>query len=241
MSQSFTLATPHFEGPLEALLNLIEARKLAISDVSLAEVADAYLAYIESLPELPLGETAQFILVASTLLLIKSRTLMPHMELSSEEAHSIEDLERRLKRYAVYRKAAKALRAHWGTRPLHFPKRAPKAATVFVPAESSIEHIRAAALRMLQTLPKKEQLAEAVVAPVVALEEVIERMRTRISSALRTTWSSMVSGASKHEAIIHFLAMLELVRSGSISATQDALFSDIHLEAEGATDTPRYG
>lgn len=241
MSPSFTLATPHFEGPLEALLNLIEVRKLAISDVSLSEVADAYLAYVEGLPEMPLGETAQFVLVASTLLLIKSRTLMPNLELSSEETHSIEDLEKRLKRYAVYRKAARLLRAHWGTAPILFARRAPTQASEFVPAETNVETLRAAIQRVLLTLPKKETLTEAIVAPVVALEEVIETMRARITSAMRTTWNAIVSGATKHEAIIHFLAMLELVRSGSVSATQDALFGDIQLEADGAGDTPHYG
>lgn len=241
MSPSFTLTTEHFEGPLEALLNLIEARKLAISDVSLAEVADAYLAYVETLPELPLGETAQFVLIASTLLLTKSRALMPNMELSSEETQSIEDLERRLKRYALYRKAAKMLRARWGISPLRFAKRPPAYTRECVPAEASVETIRAAAHRVIQTLPKKEKLAEALVAPVVALEEVIEHMRTRITAAMRTTWHAIVGSASRHEAIIHFLAMLELVRSGSVSATQDALFGDIHLEAEGVSDTPRYG
>jgi len=79
MEPSFTVQAASFVGPLETLLNLIEDRKLSVSEVSLAEVTDAYLAYVEKLPELPLGETAQFILVASTLLLIKSRTLLPSL------------------------------------------------------------------------------------------------------------------------------------------------------------------
>src|SRR3984957_19238454 len=107
MTDRFQLATDSFQGPLEALLDLIEERKMPISEVSLSHVCDAYLAYVEKLPELPLGETAQFILVASTLLLIKSRTLLPSLELSADERESVEELERRLARYAVYRKAAK--------------------------------------------------------------------------------------------------------------------------------------
>src|SRR3954470_21241732 len=114
MNGRFSLETEVFQGPLEALLDLIEARKLSISEISLAEVTDAYLAYIEKLPELPLGETAQFILVAATLLLIKSRALLPTLELSSDERESVEELERRLARYALVRKAAKLLRKEWG-------------------------------------------------------------------------------------------------------------------------------
>src|ERR1700722_5936780 len=132
MSPTFSVATQTFEGPLEALLNLIEARKLSISEVSLSEVCDAYLAYVEKLPEMPLGETAQFILVASSLLLIKSRTLLPPLELSAEER------ERRLARYAIVRKAAKLLRKEWGSAPLLLPKRAPARPSIFSPAEATV-------------------------------------------------------------------------------------------------------
>src|SRR3990170_4468388 len=121
----FSVETTAFSGPLEALLNLIEERKLSVSQVSLAEVTDAYLAYVEKLPQLPLGETAQFVLVASTLLLIKSRTLLPTLSLTEEERESVEELERRLARYTLVRKAAKLLRREWGKTPLMLRTRAP--------------------------------------------------------------------------------------------------------------------
>ena len=129
--EKFSVATQTYSGPLEALLNLIEERKLAISEVSLSEVTDAYLAYVEKLPELPLGETAQFILVASTLLLIKSRTLLPMLSLSDDERESVEELERRLARYALIRKTAKLLRKEWGRAPLLLAKRAPARPAIF--------------------------------------------------------------------------------------------------------------
>src|SRR3989344_2983861 len=98
MSDNFTIKAACCEGPLDALLDMIEGRKLSITEVSLAEVCDAYLAHIEKLPSLPLGETAQFILAASTLLLIKSRALLPTMTLSEDERESAEELGRRLQR-----------------------------------------------------------------------------------------------------------------------------------------------
>src|SRR5581483_2682502 len=149
----------------ETLLNLIEARKMSISEISLSHVCDAYLAYVEQLPEMPLGETAQFILVASTLLLIKSRTLLPTLELSREEEESVEELEKRLARYAIYRKAAKLLRKEWGRAPLFFAKHAPERPSVFSPAEASLESVKSAAHRLLNTLPKPEALVRATVAP----------------------------------------------------------------------------
>lgn len=241
----FTVENEHFQGPLDALLSLIEERKLSVSQVSLAEVCDGYLAYVENLPELPLGETAQFILVASTLLLIKSRTLLPTVELSEEESLSIDELERRLARYSTIRKAARLLRREWGIKQLLFSKRAPAPeytggrGVVFHAGETSLATLAAAIQRVVATFPKVEKRDEATVAPVLALEEVIVNVRNRLTSSLRTRWSELTQKAGKHEAIVHFLAILELVRSGSISASQEKLFSDILLESE-VLGAPRY-
>jgi len=242
MTDRFQFATESFEGPLETLLNLIELRKMSISEISLSEVCDAYLAYVEKLPELPLGETAQFILVASTLLLIKSRTLLPSLDLTEEERESVEELERRLARYAIIRKAAKALRKEWGKSPLVLAKRAPSHDAVFSPAEASIAFIHDAAIRLLKSIPKPELLAQAAVAPILALEDVIKSVHARLTSAIRTRWSDLTRNtADKHVLIVHFLAVLELVRNGSASVMQDKLFSDITIEIENLTGAPRYG
>ena len=232
MNDKFAIESTVYQGPLEALLDLIESRKLSISEINLSEVADAYLAYVEKLPQLPLGETAQFVLVASTLLLIKSRTLLPLLELSDEEKESVDELERRLTRLKLVRSASKLLRKEWGRAPLLFPRRAPLREPVFKPSEAAIATIHPAVSKLMNLLPKPEKLIEAVVAPVLALEDVIVNLKRRLSNALKTRWSELVKGASRHDAIVHFLAVLELVRSGSASVTQDRLFSDITIEAD---------
>ena len=240
MTQKFNLATEVFEGPLEALLYLIEERKMSISDISLAEVADAYLSYVEKLPQLPLGETAQFILVASTLLLIKSRALLPTLELTADERESVEELEKRLARYAVVRRAAKILRKQWGTAPLLLAYRAPLRPPVFKPGEASTATVVAAAMKLINMLPKPESLVKAAVAPVLALEDVIIHLKQRLNSAFRAKLSELTKNKDRHEVIVYFLAMLELVRSGSASISQEKLFEDITIEIEGA-GIPRYG
>lgn len=240
MSESFSIRAAEFEGPLEALLDLIEARKLSISEVSLAEVCDAYLAHIEKLPELPLGETSQFILVASTLLLIKSRTLLPTIELTEDERESVYELESRLARLSLIRKAAKLLREEWGKRPLALPKSAPERPLIFSPAEARIDTIFAAAKRLLSTIPKRADLGEASVSPILALEDVIRHVHARLTKAIRARFSELTRSANRHEVIVYFLAMLELVRSGSASVTQEKLFADIEIEIENA-GVPKYG
>ena len=97
--------TDVYEGPLDLLLDLIRKQDIDIYDIPIARITEQYLAYVEKLPKLPLGETAQFILVASTLLLIKSRTLLPTLDLSQDERESVEELERRLARAACSARA----------------------------------------------------------------------------------------------------------------------------------------
>lgn len=240
MTTKFVVATENFSGPLETLLNMIEERRLSISEISLADVTDTYLAYVEKLPSLPLGETAQFVLVASTLLLIKSRTLLPMPELSSEEKESVEELERRLARYSLIRKSAKLLRKEWGKAPLVFPRRAPLLEPVFTPGKISLNTIAEAVMCLVSVLPKVEKIAEALVVPILALEDVIVRLEKRLMSAVRARFSEITKSAGKHETIVYFLAVLELVRGGSISATQERIFSEITLEAEALT-APQYG
>ena len=240
MSEKFTLETQSFAGPLDALLNLIEARKMSISDISLAEVTDAYLAYIEKLPELPLAETSQFILIASTLLLIKSRTLLPTLDLTEDEKESVEELERRLARLRIIRAGTKLLQAQWGRAPLALMKRAPARHIVFSPGETTVQGLVAAVANILKTIPKPEKLMQAAVAPVLALEDVVKDLHKRLSSAIRARFSDLTKGANKSDVIVHFLAVLELVRAGSASVTQDKLFSDISIEIETVT-APRYG
>lgn len=237
----FSLATPAFEGPLEALLDLIEGRKLSITTVSLAEVTDAYLAYIEQLPELPLAETSQFVLIASTLLLIKSRTLLPSIDLTVDERESVEELERRLARLRLVRTYAKILRAQWGTRQLILARRTPLKDSLFVPTGVAVDTLRTAVAHLIETLPRPEKVAQAAVAPVLALEEVIVQVRERLTRAFRAQFSELTRARAKHDVIVYFLAMLELVRSGSASVSQDKLFSDITIEIANVAGTPSYG
>ena len=242
MNESFSLDTPVYQGPLEALLDLIERRRMSISDVSLAEVTDAYLVHVEHLPQMPLAETAQFILTASTLLLIKSRTLLPTLELTVDECESVEELGRRLAQYALIRSTARLLRTRWGTHAYVLAHRAPPRPIIFNAGETNIDNLYNTALRLVSTMPRSQILVSTVVAPILRLEDVIQNLHKRLSTAIRTRFSDLTKNAGdRHEVIVYFLAMLELVRGGSASVTQDHLFSDITIELESLRGAPRYG
>jgi segregation and condensation protein A len=241
MGNEFHVQTGLFQGPLDLLLSLIQDRKLYINELSLAEVTDGYLSYVQSHESLPMGETAQFILVAATLLLIKSRSLLPGLELSKEEEGSIDELTKRLEHYQSIRHAAKIIQRAWGGLLLHFAARPPLPPTiVFRPGEATTETVRAAARILVRALPSQDFRPEARVEAVRTLEEVIEHVKTRVLSAVKTSFKDLASGASRTEVILHFLALLELVKGGSLAAEQESHFGDIMLETHDV-GTPRYG
>jgi len=236
----FTVQTEEFQGPLDLLLSLIQERKLYINELSLAEVTDDYLKYISNVMEMPIGETAQFVLVAATLLLIKSRSLLPSLELTQEEEESIEELERRLAQYKLIKKASKHVEGIWGICQLTLAKGVQMRIDAFLPGEATLSNIKEAAKNLTESLPVNVYKETAHVAPVVSLEETIESLHRRFIKATRTSFKSLTTESSKEEVVVHFLALLELLKNGSIFASQSGTFSDIMVESD-SVNIPRYG
>lgn len=240
MNSTFTVQTTNFEGPLDLLLTLIQGRKLYINELSLAEVTDDYLKYISDIKEMPIGETAQFVLIAATLLLIKSRSLLPSLELTEEEEESIEELERRLAQYRLIKRASKNLGKIWGANQLILTKGRRVHLSKFSPAESSLKIFHKAGKAIAEALPANAFKETAIVAPIVSLEEMIEDLHKRILSATRASFKSLTSESSKEEVVVHFLALLELLKGEGIFASQQGSFGDIMVESN-SVNTPRYG
>src|SRR3989344_9386874 len=110
----YHLKTEQFEGPLDLLLTLIEKRKLFIGDFALAKVADEYIAEIRSFEAYPMNDVANFLLVASTLVLIKSKSILPDLTLTNEEESDIDDLKRRLAMYELFRNLSQDIKVRFG-------------------------------------------------------------------------------------------------------------------------------
>ncbi|HEY0907986.1 MAG TPA: ScpA family protein [Candidatus Paceibacterota bacterium] len=238
---AFTVKQERFEGPLDLLLDLIEKRKLFVNDVSLAKVADDYIAYVQNNSNVPIADSAHFVLVASTLLLIKSKSLLPTLNLTVEEQASIQDLETRLKVYERMRELAQKIKPLFGTSVMH-PRGDRKQEPVFSPdADMTVVNLFAAANRVLSNLPKKEFLPKVVVDKVISLENMIESLTKRVTESLKMSFREFSSAhkAEKVNVIVSFLAMLELVKQGVIDVTQEKHFDDIHMQTE-QVGVPRY-
>lgn len=239
---AYVVRTDVFEGPLHLLLDLIERRKLLINDISLSQVADDFLGHIKELPELPLTETAEFVALAATLLLIKSRSLLPLLTLTEEEKADVASLERRLAQLKLFRAAAASLGKVWQETPTaaHVGQ---NPAPVFAPDRmTTLAYIQEAIERVVFSFPKPVNLPTAIVKTVISLEEMIMRLTERISAQLKMSFKEF-SGhgkAAKDDIIVSFLALLELVKQGIIKAEQEGAFGDIALETD-AVSTPTYG
>lgn len=246
MEGTYTVKTQVFEGPLDLLLELVTKRKLFVNDVSLAQVTDDFIAYIETHEEFPISESAEFILIASTLMLVKSRSLLPMLELTEEEEESIHELENRLQVYARIKELASGLRNIFGKQ-IIFEKEARKIENVIFAPDSKTdkENLLLSLQRVMEALPRAESLPKVMVKKVISLEEMIERLAERISKASKLSFKDFHGhkGAMTYEkkvsVIVGFLAMLELVKRGAIRVTQEEGRGEIEIESE-VLATPNY-
>ncbi len=243
---TFTIKTEVFEGPLDLLLTLIEKRKLFINDISLSKVTDEYVQYIQRLGEYSLGDRTQFIYIASTLLLIKAKSLLPTLSLTEEEKTDIADLERRLKELEIIRKASLEVDSLFGKKYI-FPRGDFKIdVRVFVPSkDTTLDQITEAIGRVLNAIPKKQAEPKVKVKKTISIEEMMVRLTDRIKNAVRMSFREFSGGKSlldkgeRVHVIVSFLAMLELVKQGTIDAHQEGLFDEIHMETQ-EIGIPRY-
>lgn len=240
--QGFIIRAGSFEGPYDLLLDLIDKRKLSVSELSLAQVTDEYIAFVRSHEAFPMEDAAQFIGVAATLLLIKSKSLIPELELSMEEEEDVDDLTRRLQQYERVREARDLIARVYGRMVMVAAgERTPE--PMFAPARDLTKEKLAEALRgALAALEKaEEKLPEARVRPLVTIEEMMDTLLVRVQRAMTVSFKEF-SGAAKEkvEVIVSFLALLELVKQGAVDAAQHNAFDDIRITNTSA-GVPRYG
>jgi segregation and condensation protein A len=219
-----------FDGPLELLLLLIEQRRLPITRVSLAQVADQYLAQVHALPELDADLLADFLTIAGKLLLLKSRALLLAEEPDPELDDVASELAERLATYRVFRAAAEALRELEQRNERLYPAtREPLVSS----APAALAPLAAEGLLQVWRRLQQEPRAEQIELPAVIRASVDER-RAVVLDALRVEGTIAfrdVAGSTVDEVIATFLAVLELFRRGQIEVEQPDQFGELTLSA----------
>ncbi len=240
----YQVQVEQFSGPLEKLLELIEEKKMDITTISLAAVTGDFVQYIEDIKTQAQGDTtisarmlADFLVVASQLLLIKSKALLPQLELSPEEEESIHDLEHRLKLYSQLKPLFGVLKEHWHTARTAYAREFMKdfQPIFYPPQHLTPQHLHTALGNLFDSLGSLVMETEKVQRQIITLEEKINELFTKISNGL-STFSHLISTRGKEESIVLFLALLHLLRDRTIHVQQSTPFGEIDIsmaEAEG--------
>lgn len=230
---SYNIKLEQFEGPLDLLLQLTEQEKLDITRVSLAQISDQYLEFIANAKNITLAHLADFLSVASKLILIKSKALLPLLEFTEEEEEEIKDLEHQLAEYKKFKDASLKLGEIFNGPDALFSREGFLGVEkVFYPPENIVaEDLGKIFNKVLGEIPVAEKLEEESVKEVLTLEDKITHLQDTLRQRVEASFSEIISTArDKVEIVVSFLAMLELVKQRMIHVEQDGLFSEINLK-----------
>jgi segregation and condensation protein A len=234
---ALTLRVGDFEGPLDLLLHLCRTNEIDLAALPVRTITDQYLAHLEAMEFRDLESAGAYLVMAATLIYLKSKLLVPPEESEGDEALDDEgevlrhELEERLREYA----RAKALGAWlgereaeqaliWGRPSSELP------APEDIPLANLSVHLLERTLRRLIDEQARRRPREVEASPPSVLERMAE-----ILALLRDTWSLLFSSLAggerrRPDVIVSLLAVLELVRLGRIRMQQRELFGEIVLE-----------
>jgi len=226
----FVIETDEFNGPVGKLLEMIRERKLYINDISLARVTDAYINHIAENEE-SLDSMAEFVRVAATLVLAKSKALLPKKTTDAQE-EEIDQLEERLRAYKITKRRAETLQDKFGKNPLYHKKqKLQQQEPVFAPGSTlTVGKLAEAIAGCLIELPDSA-LDKTSIENKISLQEELDRLQERCQSLSNTTFSRITRSESKHHQVVTFVAILELIKVNKVTARQNKNFDTITIES----------
>lgn len=225
---SFEVVLEKFSGPLHLLLGLIEREELPITEISLAKVTDDYVTYVRA-ESIPPDELADFLVIATKLLWIKSKALLPDILVEEEETGN---LMHQLKLYQIFVEAAEKVGDIYGSAEHMFvaPKFVfPVPERHFSPPPGlTTQDMFDSFQLLLKRLRPFFFLRETSMERVVSVQEKMRLVEEAIASRTRLTFHEIVGDlTSRGEIVVSFLALLELMRQRTIVVTQPSLFDEI--------------
>jgi len=228
---NYELKLEQFSGPLDKLLELIEEKKLEITQLSLAQVTADFLTYLQSLP--PTADKnilADFLVIASRLILIKSQALFPFLSLAEEEKTEIAALEKQLKIYQELKSAQKNIVFLWKDEPQMMNREFLKSFQTFFypPQKLKVGDLEKTIERLFGDWEKIFIPQAPVVNHFISLEKTMAEVLKKISEK-PLDFSSLKKEGSKSEIIVLFLAILYLIKNQVIEVHQKYFFSEIKI------------
>ncbi len=238
----YNIKLEKFEGPLDLLLELIENEKMDITEVSLSKVTDEFLKQLDNIENIEPSVLADFLYIAAQLILIKSRNLLPDLEVTEEEEISASELKKRLMEYKRFKDMSVRIGEMYKNNYRSYEQK------FFVERKSVFHPGRHLNLKSLQfvlnNLVKKmvefEELEKETIKETVSVKEKISYIRNLITKRVKIGFNEILTGSkSKTEAVVSFLALLELVKQKILNVEQEKLFGDILIGADSTQVSQR--
>lgn len=241
VSSDFSVNLDVFEGPFDLLLSLISKRKLDITEVALSKVTDEFLAYIKGFDG-DLEKTTQFLVVAATLLDLKTARLLPQGDVEDEEDLALLEardlLFARLMQYRAFKQAAAQFAQRLSAEGRRYPRSVsldPRFAEVLPEVIVSVGPHELARLAAAALEPKPIPIVSLshLHAPQVSVREQVHLLVDRLRRERSVTFRALVADADVPTTVARFLAVLELFREGAVTFEQASPLGDLHLRWTG--------
>ncbi len=224
-----------FEGPLDLLLHLIQQNEMAITDVSIAEITEQYLEYLNLMEMLDLDVASEFLVMAATLLHLKSQIILPSTD--SDESYTFKDREelvQQLLEYKQFKEAAQTLDYYATNHEKVYGRSVDSYGDVEDLREVQIKATLFDLLSAFQYITEREFAIDDVYEEIheeqITVEEKMEFLERRLNAGEQIRFEELFSEyASKLERIVTFLAILELIRLQRIVAVQSGHFDNIYI------------
>ncbi|MCE4047166.1 MULTISPECIES: segregation/condensation protein A [Bacillaceae] len=234
-----------FEGPLDLLLHLINKLEIDIYDINVAEITEQYLEYIHAMSELQLDIASEFLVMAATLLAIKSKMLLPKYDeelldddlMYEPEEDSREDLIERLVEYRKFKEAADDLKEMEQERGLIFTKPPSDLSDFTQDADQnaksdldvSLYDMLAAFQKLMRRKKLQAPLSTKITRQEIPIESRMEEILVFIKSRRRTHFEELFPVHDKTHIVVTFLALLELMKRQALFVEQEHNFADIFV------------
>lgn len=239
-SKSYHVVLSNYDGPLDLLLDLVKREKINIEDIFISNITEQYLQAMEQVNELDMEQAADFIVVAATLLEIKSRRFLPKPEVvETQEEDPEKELINRLEEYKVYKEAAERMREQEVLN-MHF--RAPDDSVGqprLVLKDMTTAGLMNALRKMFDKLGERRQLIKVkkIERDPFTVEEKKSFIRDRFKLVEKCTFDELFDeDYTINEVVTTFSALLDLVKDQEVGVKQEAIFDTIHIYKRRAED-----
>jgi segregation and condensation protein A len=223
-----------FRGPLDLLLYLVKRNEVDIIDIPIARVAEQFVEYLNVLEFVDVESAGDFLVMAATLMEIKSKMLLPRAGDEAEEHDDARlELVRQLVEYKKYRDAAALLEAQAEQRLSRLPRQAYETPAETGPAEQPLHQVELWDLVSAFGRLMRETLAlqpQQIIVDQTPIQVYMESILERLGAAGRITFSAVFTPPYSRSRLVGlFLALLELIKSGQVSAEQPEAFDEIWI------------